>query len=71
MVDKHAKVNAVQTTDWIVEDGVEYVADGGSKLVGSDGADKAVGSPRLACGGVLCPEFLALMGGGTGRYNGI
>ncbi len=40
-------------------------------MVTSDGADKAVGSPRFARGGVLCPELFALMGGGAGRDNGI
>jgi hypothetical protein len=31
----------------------------------------AVGSPHFARSGVLCPKFLALMGGGAGRDNGI
>jgi hypothetical protein len=57
--------------DLIVKDRVEYIVDGGSKLVASDGMDKAVASPRFAGGGILCPELLTLMGSGAGRYNGI
>ena len=71
MVEKCAEVDTVQALDWIVEDGVEYVVDGGSKLVASDGTYKLVGSPRFVRGGVLCPESLALMGSGANRYNGI
>ena len=71
MVEKCAEVDTVQALNWIVKDGIEYVVDGSSKLVASDGADKVVGSPRFARGGVLCPEFLVLMGSGAGRYNRI
>ncbi len=71
VVDKRAEVNTIQAVNWIVKNSIEYVVDCGSKLVASDDADKAIGSPRFACGCVLCPEFLALMGGGAGRYNGI
>jgi hypothetical protein len=67
VVDKRAEVDTVQALNWIIEDDIEYVIDGSSNLVASDGADKAVSSPRFARGGVLCPEFLALMGRGAGR----
>ncbi len=40
-------------------------------MVASDGAEKVVGSPGFAHGGVLCLELLVLMGGGAGRYNKI
>ncbi len=70
VLDKHAEVNTVQALDRIVDDCVAYVVNGSSKLVASDGADKVVGSPHFTHRGVLCPEFLTLMGGGAGRYNG-
>jgi hypothetical protein len=70
-LDKRAEVNTIQALNQIVKDCLEDVVNGGSKLVASDGTDEAVGSPRFARGGVLCPYFLALMGGGAGRYNGI
>jgi hypothetical protein len=71
VLDKCAEVDTVQALDWIVEDCIEDVVDGNCKLVASDGADKAVGIPCFACRGVLCLEFLALKGGGAGRYSGI
>ncbi len=40
-------------------------------MVASDGTDKVVGSPNFARGGVLCPEFPALIAGGAGRDNWI
>ncbi len=55
MLYKHAEVDTIQTLDRIVEDSIEDVVNGSSKLVASDGADKAVGSPRFARRGVLCP----------------
>ena len=71
MLDKRAEVDIIQALDRIVEDCVQDVVDCGSKLVASDGADEEVGSSRFARGGVLCPEFLALMGSGASRYNRI
>ncbi len=40
VLDKHAKVDTVQALNRIVEDCVEYVVNGSSKLVVSDGTDK-------------------------------
>jgi hypothetical protein len=71
VLDKHAEVDTIQALNQIVKDCIEYVVNGGSKLVASDGRDEAVGSPCFARRGVLCPELLALMGSGAGRYNGI
>ncbi len=71
MVNKRAQVDTIQALDRIVKDGIEYVVDGSSILVTSDGTNKVVGSPRFAHGGVLCLELIMLMGGGIGRYNGI
>ncbi len=71
MVDKHAEVDTIQALDWFVKDCVEDDVDGGSKLVTSDGTDKAVATPCFARRGVLCPEFLALMGSSANRYNWI
>ncbi len=65
------QIDTIQALNWGVKDGVEYVVNGSGKLIASDGTDEAVGSPRFARRGVLCPEFLALMSGGTGRDNWI
>jgi hypothetical protein len=67
VADKRAEINTVQTLNRIVKDCIEEIVNGGNKLVASDGTDKAVGSPCFACRGVLCLEFLALMGSGAGR----
>ncbi len=65
------QLNSIQALNQIVEDSIEDVVDGGSESVASDGLDEAVGSPCFARGGVLRPEFLTLMGSGTGRDNWI
>jgi hypothetical protein len=65
------RVDTVQALNWIIKDIIEDVVNGGSKLVMSDGTEEAVGSPCFGCGGILCPEFLPLIGSGAGRYNGI
>ncbi len=69
VVDKRAEVDTVQALNWIVKDLNKDIINGSSKLVASDGTDKVVGRPRFSRGGVLCLEFLAMMGGGAGRYN--
>ncbi len=71
VLNKRAQINTIQALNWIVKDGVEYIIDDDGKFVASNGMDEAVGSPRFACRGVLCPEFHALMGGGAGRDNWI
>ncbi len=71
VLDECSKVDAVESFDGVIEDGVEYVVDGCGKLVAGDGKDKFVRGPRLACNDVVGTQFFALGGSGAVRHDGV